>query len=264
MRAGREAVDELYEAQRAPRRGAARRRAAEVVRAAIEPAVAVYERHGPLLRAIAEAAAGDEQVAAGHAAMRERFDDARRAGAARRGPATTAPPADLAETARALNLHERELPDSTRSAASRACRAETAVQTLTEIWDAVIHRGRAPASPPRRKDEPMDVFRTPDERFEDLPGYPYEPHYVEVDGLRLHHLDEGSGLDRRSASTASRAGATSTGTCSTGWSRAATASCAPTSSASAAPTSRPTRAGTRTTATSRRSTATSTRSTSRT
>ena len=39
----------------------------------------------------------------------------------------------------------------------------------------------------------MDVFRTPDERFENLPGYSYDPHYVEVDGLRLHHLDEGSG-----------------------------------------------------------------------
>ena len=39
----------------------------------------------------------------------------------------------------------------------------------------------------------MDVFRTPDERFEDLPGFPYEPNYVEVDGLRLHHVDEGSG-----------------------------------------------------------------------
>jgi haloalkane dehalogenase len=39
----------------------------------------------------------------------------------------------------------------------------------------------------------MDVFRTPDERFEGLPGFPYEPHYVEVDGLRLHHLDEGAG-----------------------------------------------------------------------
>jgi haloalkane dehalogenase len=38
-----------------------------------------------------------------------------------------------------------------------------------------------------------DVFRTPDERFEKLPGYPYEPHYVEVSGLRLHHIDEGSG-----------------------------------------------------------------------
>jgi len=39
----------------------------------------------------------------------------------------------------------------------------------------------------------MNVFRTPDERFENLPGYPYEPHYVEVDGLRMHHIDEGSG-----------------------------------------------------------------------
>jgi haloalkane dehalogenase len=39
----------------------------------------------------------------------------------------------------------------------------------------------------------MDVFRTPDARFEDLPGYRYEPNYVEVDGLRLHHVDEGSG-----------------------------------------------------------------------
>jgi haloalkane dehalogenase len=39
----------------------------------------------------------------------------------------------------------------------------------------------------------MDVFRTPEDRFEGLPGYSYEPHYVEVDGIRLHHLDEGSG-----------------------------------------------------------------------
>jgi haloalkane dehalogenase len=39
----------------------------------------------------------------------------------------------------------------------------------------------------------MNVFRTPDEPFENLPGYPYVPHYVEVDGLRPHHLDEGSG-----------------------------------------------------------------------
>ena len=38
-----------------------------------------------------------------------------------------------------------------------------------------------------------DVFRTPEERFENLPGYDYEPNYVEVDGLRLHHLDEGEG-----------------------------------------------------------------------
>jgi haloalkane dehalogenase len=39
----------------------------------------------------------------------------------------------------------------------------------------------------------MDVFRTPDERFEGLPGYDFEPHYTEVDGLRLHYVDEGEG-----------------------------------------------------------------------
>jgi haloalkane dehalogenase len=39
----------------------------------------------------------------------------------------------------------------------------------------------------------MDVFRTPDERFRELPGYDFEPHYADVDGLRLHYLDEGEG-----------------------------------------------------------------------
>jgi haloalkane dehalogenase len=38
-----------------------------------------------------------------------------------------------------------------------------------------------------------EVFRTPDERFEGLPGYDFEPRYTELDGLRLHHLDEGDG-----------------------------------------------------------------------
>src|SRR5690242_11668690 len=36
----------------------------------------------------------------------------------------------------------------------------------------------------------MDVFRTPDERFEDLPGFGFEPNYADVDGLRLHYVDE--------------------------------------------------------------------------
>ncbi len=37
----------------------------------------------------------------------------------------------------------------------------------------------------------MDVLRTPDERFDNLPGYSFEPHYVDVDGLRMHYVDEG-------------------------------------------------------------------------
>jgi haloalkane dehalogenase len=36
------------------------------------------------------------------------------------------------------------------------------------------------------------VFRTPDERFSDLPDYSFEPHYRTLaDGLRLHWVDEG-------------------------------------------------------------------------
>ena len=37
----------------------------------------------------------------------------------------------------------------------------------------------------------MDLLRTPDQRFAGLPGYPFAPHYIEVDGLRIHYLDEG-------------------------------------------------------------------------
>lgn len=38
----------------------------------------------------------------------------------------------------------------------------------------------------------MDLLRTPDDRFADLPGYPFEPRYVELAaGIRVHHLDEG-------------------------------------------------------------------------
>jgi haloalkane dehalogenase len=39
----------------------------------------------------------------------------------------------------------------------------------------------------------VDVFRTPDEQFANLPDFPWEPHYHEWDGLRLAYLDEGDG-----------------------------------------------------------------------
>jgi haloalkane dehalogenase len=42
----------------------------------------------------------------------------------------------------------------------------------------------------------VDVLRTPDARFANLPGYPFAPHYLEIpDGeagrLRVHYVDEG-------------------------------------------------------------------------
>jgi haloalkane dehalogenase len=35
------------------------------------------------------------------------------------------------------------------------------------------------------------VLRTPDDRFADLPGDTFAPHYLDWQGLRVHHLDEG-------------------------------------------------------------------------
>jgi AcrR family transcriptional regulator len=134
VRASRDAIDELYAAQR-PLAEAAAAAAGErdVIRASAQSAVAVYERNGPLLRAVVEAAASDPEVAAGHRAMRRQFDglveEALRGREARL--------ANPAETARALNLlNEAYLLD----AFGREPRVstQTAVQTLTEIWLGVV------------------------------------------------------------------------------------------------------------------------------
>lgn len=37
----------------------------------------------------------------------------------------------------------------------------------------------------------VPYLRTPEARFADLPDFPYEPHYVDVDGFRMAYLDEG-------------------------------------------------------------------------
>lgn len=39
----------------------------------------------------------------------------------------------------------------------------------------------------------MQILRTPDDRFANLPDFNFEPHYVEVDGMRVHYVDEGTG-----------------------------------------------------------------------
>lgn len=39
----------------------------------------------------------------------------------------------------------------------------------------------------------MKILRTPDAQFENLPGYPFAPNYVNLtDGLRMHYVDEGN------------------------------------------------------------------------
>jgi AcrR family transcriptional regulator len=130
MRCSRAAIEELFEAQSslvAARPGD--------IRGALRAAADVYQRSGPLLRCVAEAAAVDERIAEGYAAMRERFDAfAEQSLHAVLGDGGHA---DLAETARALNLmNETYLTD----AFGREPRVspEVAVRTLAEIWDAVI------------------------------------------------------------------------------------------------------------------------------
>ena len=42
----------------------------------------------------------------------------------------------------------------------------------------------------------MEVLRTPDDRFVDLPGYDFAANYVDdlpdYEGLRVHYLDQGA------------------------------------------------------------------------
>ena len=46
------------------------------------------------------------------------------------------------------------------------------------------------------KEIKMKILRTPDERFENIKGYPFEAHYTTIkthddSDLRIHHIDEG-------------------------------------------------------------------------
>ena len=224
------------------------------IRQAIEPRRRVYQRHGPLLRAVTEAAAGDEQIAAGTQRCARASTSSSRP-SLRRCPARGAPPRRPRRDRRALNLmNEAYLLD----AFGREPRvsAETAVQTLTEIWDC--------ADPPSTGHRLMDVFRTPDERFDRPAGL--------SPTSRTTSRSTGCG-STTSTRAAGRHGALLPRRAElelplppharAAWWRAGTGSSAPTSSGSAARTSPPTRAGTRTTATSRRSARTSTSSTSR-
>jgi AcrR family transcriptional regulator len=136
MRAGREAIDELLDAQVEFSR-ARMGDGPAVVRSAIEPAVAVYERHGPLLRAISEAAAVEERIAAGQDAIRERFRELVEQALRASPNLTVDPSADLGEVARALNLMNEKYLLDTYGREPRAS-AETAMRTLSAIWLALI------------------------------------------------------------------------------------------------------------------------------
>ena len=135
--AAREAFEALYEAELdlGPARDGAQ---PDAVRAAIEPAAKVYRRHGPLLRALSEAAAGDERIAAGQAEMRRRFDLLVAEALSDLGRLASKSASEVAETARALNLMNEAYLLEAFGREPRVS-VQTAVQTLSGVWLAVIH-----------------------------------------------------------------------------------------------------------------------------
>lgn len=69
---------------------------------------------------------------------------------------------------------------------------------LTEISDGVdaetVEKLVRHQDMPKMLDWPEgSVLRTPEERFADLPDFPYKPKYVEIEGLRLAYVEAGSG-----------------------------------------------------------------------
>jgi tRNA(adenine34) deaminase len=68
--------------------------------------------------------------------------------------------------------------------------ANECANELQRFFQARRSEARQQASPLRD-----DAVRTPDDRFQDLPGYPWPPRYVSdlptLNGLRMHYLDEG-------------------------------------------------------------------------
>jgi AcrR family transcriptional regulator len=134
----REAITELYEAQVAmadARVGAD----PESVRESIAATVAIYSRHGPLLRALAEGAAVDPVLDARQAELRGHFDELVEEMIHRGISNGASPPPDPAESARALNrLVEAYLLE----AFGREPRISTelAVATLSDIWSAFVAR----------------------------------------------------------------------------------------------------------------------------
>jgi AcrR family transcriptional regulator len=138
LRAATEAIESLYEAQVELD---AERETGDLatVRSAIEPAVRVYRQHGPVIRAVMEAGASHPEIAARGAELRRRFNELTSGSLTRLPGLKENPPADLAESARALNLlNEAYLLD----AFGRETRIspEVAVETLTEIWAAFVDR----------------------------------------------------------------------------------------------------------------------------
>lgn len=148
LRAGGEAIEGLFDVQvdlGGTRDGSGTH--PEALPAAIEPCVLFYEANGPLLRALDEAAATDERIAAGQEAMRRRFDELVAGSLGEMPQFASVPEADVREIAHALNLLNVSYLLDAFGREPRVS-VQTAVRTLTQIWSAVIFVPRPAAEAP--------------------------------------------------------------------------------------------------------------------
>jgi AcrR family transcriptional regulator len=137
-----DAMAELFDAEVELTSTVTRESGEAAVRATIEPAVKLYARHGPLLRALNEAAAVDPVIAQAQEGIRARFDELVAESITDVPEFAKNPTADAKETARALNLLNTAYLLDAFGHAPRVS-VETAITTLSEIWLRVIGRERS-------------------------------------------------------------------------------------------------------------------------
>ncbi|MCW3014268.1 MAG: TetR/AcrR family transcriptional regulator [Solirubrobacterales bacterium] len=106
------------------------------LRAAIRPAVDTFVRHGPLVRAISEAASHDADIERAYSALQDRYVEMT-ARLLRRAQAAGARIADPGQTARALTLmNVAYLVDA--FGREPKISADEALQTIVEVWLVVV------------------------------------------------------------------------------------------------------------------------------
>ena len=154
-------------------------------RESMEAIVDFFARNGTLIRAITDAARYDPEIEEVYGAVIERFVDM--TAEAIEGLRFEG---DARETAPRAHRDERAVPaDDVRPHAAgdraRARRRRPVVRLAADD----LRRARGVS--------PMEVLRTPEERFADLPDWPFEPRYLDVsagDGsppVRMAYVDEG-------------------------------------------------------------------------
>lgn len=109
-----------------------------LVRRVLEAPVRGFQVHGPLLRAVAEAASHDERIDATYRALLEQFEQLIEAALRALADRGATKIADPAQTARALNLMNVAYLLDVFGSVEPKVSHDVALRTLTEIWVGTI------------------------------------------------------------------------------------------------------------------------------